>query len=338
MEKDLIKNNRNIAIWLFISAASVFLMALIGAITRLTESGLSIVEWNPISGILPPLNHEAWLSEFNLYKISPQFIDINSAMSLAEFKNIFFWEWFHRLWGRTLGMIYFIPLVYFWIRNKIPEDKKRYLIIILLLGFAQGFMGWLMVASGLVDRPSVSHYRLAAHLILAAILFCEMFRMGLVFAYRPQENNQNIVKMKKFIFAVFLLLTTTIIWGAFTAGLDAGLLYNNDFPFMGEHLWPDELSPIWSNFFENRAVVQFTHRCLALTSIISISLLVVTGLNLKPAPRLKKLFIAILVAVFIQVSLGISVIITTVNISLATMHQGGALIILMLLIAIFHEL
>lgn len=312
--------------WLFICAAAVFIMALVGAITRLTESGLSIVEWKPITGALPPLSESAWVQEFSLYQSSPQYALVNKGMSLAEFKDIYFWEWLHRLIGRLIGILYFIPFAYFWVRKRIPQDAKRPLLIILALGFLQGAMGWYMVKSGLIDRPSVSHYRLAAHLGLAFILFSALLYMGLRFSVVSKQ-----VLRSRLLLGVFALVAITMVWGAFTAGLRAGLVYNDMFPFMGEHLWPSEMFE--GNFLENHAAVQFTHRLLAVVTAV-------TGLTLafKMRNALPQLCALLALMLAVQVSLGIATVVTSVNIIPAVLHQAGALMLLAILTAfVYHS-
>ena len=331
-----------IARWLFVCAASVFIMALIGAITRLTESGLSIVEWKPITGALPPLNPAQWDLEFGLYKKSPQFLKVNSGMTLAEFKHIFFWEWLHRLWGRVIvGIIYAVPLCWYWARGKIPGEAKPGFLFILCLGFAQGLMGWLMVRSGLNDQPAVSHYLLAAHLMLAFLIYASMFRLGLAFGIEPERDAGKLTRLRGWVQLTLLLAVTTMTWGAFVAGLRAGLLYNDSFPLMGKYLWPVEgftVQPPWLAFFAEPATVQFTHRVLAITTFCAILTLGARARAFHPPPRLQRVFTALVVMAFLQVGLGISTLISHVNIILATAHQAGALTVLTLLVWLLHEI
>jgi cytochrome c oxidase assembly protein subunit 15 len=331
-----------IARWLFICAASVFLMALIGAITRLTESGLSIVEWKPITGALPPMNPPEWAHEFDLYKKSPQFLKMNSGMTLPEFKHIFFWEWLHRLWGRVIvGIIYAVPLCWYWVQGKIPAAAKPAFLFILGLGFAQGLMGWLMVKSGLNDQPAVSHYLLAAHLMLAFLIYASMFRLGLSFGVKPERDAGKMTSLRAFIQLTLLLAVVTMTWGAFVAGLRAGLLYNDTFPMMGQYPWPMEgfqVQPPWLAFFAEPATVQFTHRVLAITTFCAMLTLAVRARHFHPPQRLRRLFTALAVMAFVQVGLGISTLVSHVNIILATAHQAGALTVLTLLVWLLHEI
>lgn len=321
--------NKHIILWLYSCCFMVFAMALIGAITRLTESGLSMVEWKPLIGALPPLNEEEWQRVYALYKQSPEFIHKHNWMALADFKQIFFWEWFHRLWGRLIGLVYTLPLLWFWITKKIPQGYGKRLLFILFLGGMQGVMGWYMVMSGLVDIPSVSHYRLAAHLSLAFIVFAFLWWTALDLK-TPHHSNDNLRKgigrkTLYFGWGALALLSCTIIWGAFVAGLDAGLVYNS-FPLMNGHFFPPEnfahTAPI-----EQHGWVQFTHRWLA----------IITGLGL--------IFYALhirdkvlLAMVLIQIGLGISTLLTQVMLVLAVLHQAGAIILLALVLKDQHRL
>lgn len=319
--------------WLYGCCALIFLMVIVGAITRLTESGLSIVEWKPLIGAVPPLNEEEWTRVFDLYKQSPEFQQKNFWMEIGDFKKIFFWEWFHRLLGRLIGLAYTLPLIFFWIRKQIPQNAKLKLLGLLFLGGAQGAMGWFMVKSGLVDNPAVSHYRLAAHLGLAFLLY--VLILGMALGLDPKFKDRSI-NAKRFVITHFWIMTAfiiaTITWGAFTAGLDAGLVYNETFPMMGKAWLPSDglhLSPAWLNFFENPVGVQFVHRWLAITTMIVI-------LSFWFQMRRQKISFAATEALgamaIIQAGLGISTLLSGVSLPLAVMHQAGALIILTLLV------
>ena len=333
--------SKSVAIWLFACAAFVIVATQVGAITRLTESGLSIVEWKPVKGVLPPMNELQWQDEFGRYQTSPQYQQVNAGMSLEDFKKIFFWEWLHRLLDRLLGLAYFLPLVWFWKTGKIPTDRKKPLVGIFLLGAAQGALGWLMVKSGLESRPSVSHYLLAAHLLLAMLIFCCMLRMAFVFNGSRAPGSDALLPIRSLVCLAVGLVVVTMTWGAFTAGLRAGVLYGDTFPMMGDHLWPGEmfsLSPAWHNFFENAAAVQFTHRMLAVVTFVVLMVLSVKGLMLKSSSLLRLSLIALCVMACAQVGLGIATLVTHVNIVVATLHQAGAIIILALLMALLHNI
>lgn len=336
MQKD---SSRAIAFWLFTCAFAVFVMALVGAITRLTESGLSIVTWEPVIGAVPPLNEADWQAEFAEYRTSPQYQKVNRGMSLAEFKQIYFWEWFHRLWGRVIGLIYALPLAWFWLRGRLPAESKPAFLGVLTLGFAQGFMGWFMVQSGLVDMPAVSHYRLAAHLMLAFLIFACLCRMGLAFSLRPAADAGKLAPLRGMIKGAIALAALTMTWGAFVAGLDAGLLYNT-FPKMDAHWIPPELmahQPIWRAFFEEPATVQFTHRVLAILTTIKVLYVWQRSRSFNVAGRVPAVFSAAAVMVLLQAGLGIATLLSHVHIVPATVHQGGAMVLLGLLVWLLHD-
>ncbi len=338
MEKSY--STRAVALWLFFCAASVFCMALIGAVTRLTESGLSIVEWKPVTGALPPLDMAGWQREFELYQQSPQYQKVNAGMTLAEFKNIYFWEWIHRLWGRLIGLFYLLPFLWFWKQGRLPRDSMPAFLGVLALGFLQGGMGWYMVKSGLVDTPAVSHYRLAAHLMLAFLIYGCLFRLGLAFALAPEKDAARVVPLRRFIRAALVLAALVMTWGAFVAGLDAGMVYNT-FPMMNGYWFPPEMlqySPVWQAFFEEPATVQFTHRVLALLLLVKISFLVWKSFSYHPPQRIRRLFIALGAVTVAQGALGIATLLTQVHLHVAVMHQAGALAVLTVLVWLLHEI
>lgn len=311
------QNHKSIINWLYFAAFMVFAMAIIGAITRLTESGLSMVEWRPLIGSLPPLSEAEWARVFALYQETPEYQKKNFGMELNEFKNIFFWEWFHRFWGRLIGVVYALPLLYFWIRGKIPHGYKGKLFLGLILGGSQAVMGWYMVVSGLVDRPSVSHFRLAAHLSLAFVIFS--YLLWLAFSLKGNHAEKSCFCMKRHGWTAMVFVALTVIWGAFVAGLDAGLVYNT-WPLMGDRLIPQELVSIKSVFYDPVSV-QFTHRWIAILTAI-----IVFGF----AYRVKSFPLAGMM--FLQIGLGIATLLSLVAIPLAAAHQGGALILTALLI------
>ncbi len=332
------KSLKPVARWLFFCAGAVFLMAVIGAITRLTESGLSIVKWEPVTGVLPPLNAADWAREFADYKTSPQYLKVNHGMSLGEFKQIFFWEWFHRLWGRLIGVFYALPLLYFW--RRLPKETRPAFIGVLGLGFCQGLLGWWMVKSGLVNDPAVSHYRLAAHLMTAVVLYLSLFRLGLQFAVQPSKSAGLLVNLRPLVRFALCVALVTMTWGAFVAGLDAGMIYNT-FPTMNGHWMPPELlqhQPVWKAFIEEPASVQFTHRCLAILTFCTVLALTSKSTRYAVEPRLRRVFIAAGMMVIIQLCLGISTLMTQVDIHLATLHQAGALTLVALLVWLLHEI
>jgi len=317
-------DTKNVRNWLFFTAAMVFAMATIGAITRLTESGLSMVEWKPLIGAVPPLTQAQWDHVFDLYKATPQFQQVNASMDLAGFKHIFFWEWLHRLWGRTIGLVFALPLVWFWVRGKIPQGYKLKFIGVLILGGLQGALGWYMVLSGLVNEPAVSHFRLAAHLVLALVLMGTLLWLALDFVPQKKEVIVTFCR-KRHGWIALAFVATTIIWGAFTAGKDGGMLYNT-WPKMNEYWVPPEVTGLFS-VLHDPAAIQFVHRWLAIATLC------VTGSfawRMKNAPLLGMMIV--------QVGLGISTLLSQVYIPLAAMHQAGAMIVLSLLIKQLHDL
>lgn len=314
--------SKSISIWLFTCAAMVLSMAVIGAITRLTGSGLSMVEWRPLIGALPPLTEAEWQRVFDLYQQSPEFIHKNNWMDLSAFKEIFFWEWFHRLWGRLIGVVYALPLLFFWLRGIVPTSLKPKLIIGLILGGLQGLMGWYMVKSGLADNPYVSHYRLAAHLSLAFLIYS--YLLWLAFAAWPKNYDATRLPasncLKRHGIAAFAAVFITLIWGAFVAGLDAGLIYNS-WPLMNGNMFPDgSFAPL-----NEAGWVQFIHRWIAALAVILV--IDFTWRGWRELTQVKWIFICLGLAVIGQFTLGIATLILGVYLPLATLHQFGAFIV-----------
>ncbi len=333
------KNSRFISNWLFATAFSVFTMVVIGAITRLTESGLSMVEWKPLIGALPPMNDAEWSRVFELYKQTPEFQKKNFWMGIEEFKSIFFWEWLHRLWGRIIGLIYGLPFLFFLLRGMIPQGYRLKLFGMLVLGGLQGLMGWYMVKSGLIDMPAVSHYRLAAHLFLAFLIFGLLIWLGLSLRRSARTPHKALYRHG---WLVLLTIIVTIFWGAFVAGLDAGMIYN-EYPLMGGQFIPPEmwnLSPYWLNIFENHSAVQFTHRWLAMFSALMVAGFYLHALHHRHqinSQRFSALH-ALVLMVFVQMGLGIATLLSQVNLPLAILHQAGALSLVGLSVAVLHRL
>lgn len=329
--------HRKIAVWLFICCFMVLSMAMIGAVTRLTESGLSITEWKPITGTLPPLNEDAWQAEFDLYKQTPEYGAKHFWMELSDFKKIYFWEWLHRLWGRAIGIVFAVPLVWFAIRKQIPPGYGLKFLGLLALGGAQGFIGWFMVQSGLVDRPSVSHFRLSLHLFMAALVFALMLWLAIGLW---RGTTRTTITPKSTIISGWIALamtSVTIIWGAFVAGLDAGMIYNQ-FPHMGTGLIPPDFrthATLIGDIMQNPAAVQFTHRWLAIATMC------ITGFYIWLRTKDGAItgdVAALGAMILIQVGLGIATLLTQVDIHIATAHQAGAFILLGLLLNAQHRL
>ncbi len=315
-------------IWLLTLSILVALMVSIGGITRLTDSGLSMVEWRPIYGILPPLSNEEWSRVFNLYKLTPEFLEYNFDMSLSDFKFIFFWEYFHRLWGRIIGIIFLFPLIIFWWKNMIPKFFKIPLIFLLFLGFLQSIVGWWMVKSGLANTPDVSHYRLATHLILALIIFSILVWLYLNSNY-GMAAFPNILQI-----SILFLIFVTIAAGALVSGMKAGLLYN-EYPLMGNTLVPIEYGEYGIlDAFENPASVQFHHRTMAFFTLISV---VTFSIYLYKKNFIKMAFLLSSIIIF-QFLIGIFTLINYVPIWSAALHQFGALILLTYMLNILYFL
>ncbi len=317
-------------------------MVIVGGITRLTGSGLSITEWNLVSGTLPPLSSEEWTKTFEKYKQTPQFLKTNSNYGINEFKAIFWWEYIHRLLGRVIGLTFMFPFLYFAFTNKLSRALTRKLLLLFGIGALQGFLGWYMVQSGLTNLPSVSHYRLAIHLISASILFAYSFHLALGLLYPPlEEKNSKPSKFRRHIRILLLLTFSQIIYGAFVAGLHAGKIYNT-FPKMGANWVPPEiisLHPLSKNFTENIVTVQFLHRCIALLiGLLVLSLEFAAFENSKLTPKQKQA-IHILTTIFlIQISLGILTLLTSVSIPFAICHQAGSFFLLSGALYLTHRL
>ncbi len=259
--------SRGVATWLFVCCALVFAMVVVGGVTRLTHSGLSIVEWQPIVGTLPPMSEAEWQQTFEKYQLTPEYRQVNQGMSLAGFKGIFWWEYFHRLLGRLIGIVFLVPLLWFVARRDVPPGYAWKLFGIFVLGGLQGAMGWYMVQSGLVDDPRVSQFRLTAHLGLALAIFAAMFWVGLSLVHprRATLTSASQRSVRAWAIGVAALVFAMALSGGFVAGIRAGFAYNT-FPLMNGHLIPPEifmLEPWWRNFFWNMATVQFDHRAIA---------------------------------------------------------------------------
>ena len=336
-------DDRTVAIWLLVCCAMVFAMVVLGGATRLTESGLSMVRWRPLFGILPPLDAAEWQQAFRHYQQSPEFRTFNFWMTIDDFKSIFWYEYIHRLWGRLIGVVFMVPLAWFWLRRRLRPGLLPRLALMLVLGGAQGLLGWYMVKSGLVDRPDVSQYRLAAHLALAFAIYGYMLwvALGLLFPARPGAGPAPAgVKLRRHALVVLIWSALTVIAGAFVAGIDAGLAYNT-FPLMDGALVPQgmfELSPWPVNFFENAAAVQFTHRILAEALLVLVLVLWGRGLRAGIIGAARGALAALAALAVIQVGLGIATLLSEVQIILAVLHQAGALILFSLALWVVYAL
>jgi heme a synthase len=328
-----------VAAWLFFCCGLIFLMVVVGGITRLTLSGLSITEWKPVVGIVPPLSAANWAAEFAKYRQIPEYRAVHFAMSLDEFKSIYYWEYTHRLLGRLIGLAFAVPFLWFLARRKLSWRLAPPLAVILLLGFLQGALGWYMVESGLADRVEVSQYRLVAHLALALAIYAALLwtALGIVRGSRFPDASPGWRRASE---AVLVLVALTILAGGFVAGTRAGLTYNT-FPLMDGRLVPAgyaQLQPLWLNWFENIAAVQFDHRVLAVATVTAVFVLWAAGLRASlPLPARKALHALLAVAV-LQVALGISTLLLVVPIPLAAAHQAGAVLLLTAAVVLRHTL
>ncbi len=314
-----------IANWLLAVASLVFLMVVVGGITRLTESGLSITEWKPITGVIPPLTEADWQEAFRKYQQIPEYQLINQGMSLAQFKFIFFWEWVHRLLGRVIGLAFAVPLLWFAMQRAIPKGYGLRLVALLALGGMQGAIGWWMVASGLVDRTDVSHYRLATHLLTALVILSGLIWTALDLKALAKNATATPARLTRFGAGVALILFIQLLFGAYTAGLNAGLAAS-DWPLMNGKLLPEpSLSGSAVHVLTNDPfIIHFVHRWWAWVAVIALVLLArrVKQAGVRPAA------IAIHSAFGTQMLLGIATVMTQVNIVLAVLHQAvGALVV-----------
>jgi cytochrome c oxidase assembly protein subunit 15 len=305
-------------------------LVVIGGVTRLTESGLSITEWKPVSGVIPPLSHEAWETEFQHYQQIPEYQLHGASMTLGDFQQIYFWEYLHRLWARLLGVAFAVPLVWFVVRGQVRGRLARQLGILLVLLGAQGALGWYMVSSGLVDRVDVSQYRLAAHLGLALFLYAWALWLaaGILTPPVPAPSSRAMMRWSMaFTGYVFF----TILAGAFVAGLDAGHAWNT-FPLMGGSFVPagyGQMTPGWINAFENPAAVQFHHRWLGIGALLgAIALWAAIRREDDVTPRARQLAGGTALVALCQALLGISTLLLVVPIPLAAAHQFGAVMLL----------
>ncbi|TYP94796.1 cytochrome c oxidase assembly protein subunit 15 [Fodinibius salinus] len=327
--------------WFWSGAILIFLMVVVGGITRLTDSGLSMSDWNLIMGTFPPMNEAEWMAVFGRYKEFPQYQQLNMGMSLAEFKEIFFWEYLHRLLGRMIGFVFLIPFAFFWIRGYFNAKTLRRAWILFGLGALQGAMGWIMVKSGLVNVPYVSHYRLAAHLILAMLLFsfCIWYALDL-YENDPTKKSLNVQSLRRWSVGLIVLFIFQVIWGAFTAGLDAGYIYNT-FPMMNGEWIPQNgwnLQPLIANFVENPGTVQWTHRILGtLLGLVALGLWWKSD-NSDVSNLTKQKARILLGMILTQYVLGILTIITNAEILIAVVHQAGAFLVLFFWIWYYHDL
>ena len=337
-----IANDRKIGIWLLVCCGLVFAMVVLGGVTRLTGSGLSMVEWDPILGFVPPMNQAEWERVFSLYQASPEYQKINTGMDLSGFKQIYWFEFAHRVLGRGIGVVFLLPFLYFLARGMLGRLLVPKLVTMFILGGLQGLLGWYMVKSGLVDNPHVSQYRLTAHLTLAIVIYAYMFwvALGLLLDSGRESSGTAPAGVRLSAGLLGLLVLVTVMSGGFVAGLKAGFVYNT-FPLMDGRWVPEAmflLEPLWRNFFENMATVQFDHRLLATLTFLAITAFWVTARRSITTPQSRAGMHLLLAAVILQVTLGISTLLLYVPVALAAAHQAGALVLLTVILFLNHRL
>lgn len=335
-------DRRHVVLWLYLCSGMVFAMVVLGGAVRLTGSGLSMVDWKPLMGILPPLNQTAWDEAFARYREYPEYRLVNRGMTFESFRFIFYMEYFHRLLGRLVGVAFALPFAYWLLRGTLPSWIRPRLWAALALGAAQGLLGWYMVRSGLVDDPHVSQYRLTAHLLLAVFIFAWL--LALVFRLQwvagmvalPSDRLRRLRWMTGMaIVIVFAMIAT----GGFMAGTKAGFIYNT-WPMMGNDWMPDQvwaLVPWWRNLVDNPLGIQFVHRWLALVVLVAAGACGISAARQVPDRVTAILGILLIAMVVAQVGLGIATLVNRVPLVLGIAHQGGALVLLTLLLALWSR-
>jgi cytochrome c oxidase assembly protein subunit 15 len=311
------KQSKSVVIWLFLCSVMVILMVGIGGFTRLSKAGLSITEWKPITGALPPLSEQDWLQEKSKYETTPEYKTFNYGMSMEEFRTIYLIEYVHRLVARLTGLVFVLPFVYFMLKRRISKKAVIRLSMALLFGALQALAGWYMVKSGLIAEPHVSHYRLALHLLLALAIFALLSYQFFDYQIRPKQTKLKISgNTIHYTGTILALIVIQIIFGAFVAGLNAGLIYNT-FPLMDGYIIPEDLfflQPALLNIFENRATVQFIHRALAFLILALTAILTIKNISIKPV-------YVMLFSVLTQVILGVMTLLLHIPIAIAIAHQ-----------------
>jgi len=324
------KDNKKVILWLLSGCFLIFVMVVVGGITRLTHSGLSMSNYKLISGTIPPMNEVEWHEAFELYKQYPEYQKINHQFTIEDFKGIYFWEWLHRVIGRFIGLVFIIPFIFFLIKKQLTKATIKKSIILLCLGAFQGFLGWFMVKSGLIDRPDVSHYRLAMHLTSAFITFAYTLWVALDLIYPDRKTIDP--KFRNLLRWGLGILLLQIIYGAFVAGLDAGLLHNhwplmNDGALIHESVYIEQ-TPFIKNFIEGKSGVQFVHRYLAYIVVGLIIFISYKSKNIQKTMLQKLLIQSLVVVVGIQFILGVCTLIYRVPINLGILHQVVAFVLI----------
>ncbi len=329
-DRDIARDRRLIRYWLYVVAGLIVLMILVGGVTRLTDSGLSITEWKPIHGVIPPLSQTEWQEEFGAYQQIPQYQQLNEGMTLHEFKGIFWWEWAHRLLGRLIGFAVLLPLIYFAATRRIERRLVPKIFVMLVLGGLQGVVGWWMVASGLVNRIDVSQYRLATHLTLAMLILAYVTWVAQSLAPVSRNFAPASVWLRRLAGLMLVLVFVQIYLGGLVAGLNAGLTYNT-WPLMDGRLIPAGMHstvPLWRDFFENITTVQFDHRLVAYCVLALALVLAFIGRREMPGTRTARRVTILAGFVALQILIGIAALLAVVPLPLALLHQLGATAVL----------
>ncbi|WP_142783284.1 COX15/CtaA family protein [Changchengzhania lutea] len=333
------RDNNRVVFWLLTGCVLIFVMVVVGGITRLTHSGLSISNYKLISGTIPPMNDVEWQAAFDLYKQYPEYQKLNNQFTIQDFKDIYFWEWIHRVIGRFIGLVFLLPFLYFLFTKQLSKPTIKKAMILLILGAFQGFLGWYMVKSGLVDNPDVSHYRLAAHLTTAFLTFAYTFWVALDLIYPKKkaihEQFRNLVRIG------LVVLIIQIIYGAFVAGLDAGFIHNH-WPMMSEGKFMHETvyieqNPVYKNFIEGKSGVQFVHRILAYLVVVLIFGIWLKSKKISLTALQSQGISTLLIIVTIQFLLGVFTILLQVPVWLGVAHQIGAFFLLSAMTFTLHR-
>ncbi|WP_042504768.1 COX15/CtaA family protein [Algibacter lectus] len=333
------KDNKKVIYWLLTGCFLIFIMVVVGGITRLTHSGLSISSYKLISGTIPPMNDAEWTEAFDLYKQYPEYQKLNNHFNLEDFKDIYFWEWLHRVIGRFIGLVFFLPFLYFLITKQLTKSTIKKTVILLIMGGFQGFLGWYMVKSGLVDNPDVSHFRLSAHLTTAFLTFAYTFWVALDLKF-PCRKTVN-TSFRNFIRLGLVVLLLQIIYGAFVAGLDAGFIHNhwplmNEGKFMHETVYIEQ-NPIYKNFIEGKSGVQFVHRMLAYLVAFLLVSIWYKARKMETTKMQNYAVTGLLIMVGVQFLLGVLTLIFHVPVWLGVAHQVGAFFLLSITTFTLHR-
>ncbi|MCP4272703.1 MAG: heme A synthase [Gammaproteobacteria bacterium] len=336
------KHDKQVAAWLIFVAAVIFFMIILGGATRLTHSGLSMVDWNPIMGIVPPLNEEEWTQTFERYKEFPEYQKINQGMSLEEFKSIFYYEYYHRVLGRLIGLLFLVPFIFFWFRGAIRRSMLPQMVTMFILGGMQGLLGWYMVKSGLVKDPQVSQYRLTAHLLTAVMIYGYMLWVAFGLLKKPSSIAPSLLarKLYHYSMAMIALIVFMITTGGFVAGTKAGYAYNT-FPLMAGKFIPDgmyTLEPFWLNWFENITAIQFNHRMIAYLLVLIIPFFSFAVRRLAITSRSMIAAHLLLAMLVIQISLGVATLLLNMPVAIAVLHQGGAIVLFTIALYISRDI